>query len=202
MQFSEFKTNKEGFIPVIVQDYRSKSVLMLAYMNEEAYLKSKESGYTHFYSRSRKTLWKKGESSGNLQKIRSLFYDCDRDTLLAIVEQTGVACHTGSYSCFSQNEISLFKNQFDLFDLEKIIIDRRNNPKEGSYTNYLFSKGIDKILKKIGEEASEVIIASKNNKEETIYEASDLLYHLLVLLNEKEIPLDSIYRELKSRHKK
>ncbi len=196
--------DEKGLIPAIVQDHKNKEVLMLAYMNEEAVQKTMDTGFAHFYSRSRKKLWKKGETSGNLQRVISLDIDCDTDTILLKVEQTGVACHTGERTCFFNRLIEFKSTNTENEVMEKlygIIKDRRANPKEGSYTNYLFNSGIDKILKKVGEETSEVIIASKGieankrNKEVT-YEISDLVYHLLVLMVELDISPNEIREEL------
>lgn len=195
---------KMELIPAIVQDYSTKEVLMMAYVNEESYeymLKNKE---TCFYSRSRKELWHKGETSGHYQKIKSIKLDCDKDTLLISVEQIGAACHTGEYSCFF-NEVATFEDEVDSFIIEKVyqmINNRKLTPKEGSYTNYLLEKGVDKICKKIGEEASETIIAAKNaDKEELIGEISDLAYHVLVLMLDKEITVEDIKNKLAQRHK-
>ncbi|MEC9485322.1 MAG: bifunctional phosphoribosyl-AMP cyclohydrolase/phosphoribosyl-ATP diphosphatase HisIE [Candidatus Izemoplasma sp.] len=194
--------NKDGLIPVIVQDVYTNEVLMLAYMNQEAYTKTIDTKEMVYYSRSRQTLWKKGETSGNIQRLTSLSYDCDEDTLLAKVEQVGAACHTGNKTCFyrdvyNNNRVA---NDTILPILFNVIKQKQQNP-DGGYTNYLFEKGIDKILKKVGEEASEVIIASKNNNEETIYEISDLFYHLLVLMVNNGIELSDIFKELSSRRK-
>ena len=194
---------KMELIPAIVQDYSTKEVLMLAYVNKESYeymLKNKE---TCFYSRSRGELWHKGETSGHFQKIKSMSLDCDKDTLLIQVEQIGAACHTGSYSCFF-NEIESMEKDYDSFIIEKVynmIKDRKENPKEGSYTNYLLDKGVDKICKKIGEEASETIIAAKNtDKDELIGEISDLAYHVLVLMFDKDVTVEDIKAKLSKRH--
>ena len=189
---------------------------MLAYMNQEALAKTLETGKTWFYSRSRQELWMKGESSGHVQTVKEILFDCDQDALLIKVEQSGVACHTGHYSCFFRNfegqEVE--RQQFDLkqvyesaasspailYELYDLIKDRQAKLPEGSYTTYLFQKGLDKILKKVGEENAEVIIAAKNrDKSELIYETSDLLYHLMVLLVEQGVSLDEIFSELKSR---
>lgn len=195
---------KMELIPAVVQDYSTKEVLMLAYVNEESYEYMLENKETCFYSRSRKELWHKGETSGHYQKIKSIKLDCDKDTLLILVEQTGVACHTGEYSCFF-NEVATFEDEVDSFIIEKvyqIIKDRKLIPKEGSYTNYLLEKGVDKICKKIGEEASETIIAAKNtDKEDLIGEISDLAYHVLVLMMDKEITVEDIKNKLAQRHK-
>lgn len=200
MNFDDIKFNDQGLIPVIVQEYLTNEVLMLAYMNKEAIEKTIKEKVACYFSRSRNELWKKGETSGNYQYVKSFFYDCDKDTILLKVEQIGVACHTGNYSCFF-NEVfdEKFKQSNILNELFSTILDRKINPKEGSYTNYLFEEGIDKILKKIGEETSEVIIGSKNSKEELIYEASDLIYHLLVLFVNEGVELSDIFNELDKR---
>lgn len=211
------KFDAHGLVPAIIQDAYSNQVLMLAYMNAESLDKTIASGQTWFYSRSRQELWMKGESSGHVQKVKQILYDCDADCLLIKVEQTGAACHTGHYSCFyrdsSGQEVEktvsdpqaiydAAGNRGILFELYDIIRDRKEKLPEGSYTTYLFTKGIDKILKKVGEENAEVIIAAKNNSQaELIYESSDLLYHLLVLLVEQGIELDDIFNELASRRK-
>ena len=198
----EVKFNSHGLVPAIAQDARTGKVLMQAYMNKEAYDLTLETGYAHYYSRSRQKLWKKGETSGNVQKIVSVSLDCDGDSVLLQVEQTGVACHTGEYSCFfnTVQEKERIANSSLLYELYDVIADRKINPKEGSYTNYLFEKGIDKILKKVGEENAEVIIASKNpGTYELRYEAADLIYHLLVLMNEKGLSLTELFTELQSR---
>jgi phosphoribosyl-ATP pyrophosphohydrolase/phosphoribosyl-AMP cyclohydrolase len=195
------KFDENGLIPIITQDYETKEVLILSYMNKEAYDKTIESGDLYYYSRSRQELWKKGESSGNTQILKSLSFDCDSDALLAQVVQKGPACHTGERSCFYNDVIETSERNI-LFDLEKTIEERRVNPVEGSYTNYLLDKGIDKILKKIGEESAEMIIAAKNpQNDELIYETSDFLYHMLVLLKEKKISLSDIFSELRKRHR-
>lgn len=193
--------NKMELIPAIVQDYQTKQVLMLAYVNEEAYQKMLETKQTHFYSRSRNELWHKGATSGHYQHIKGMYLDCDKDTLLIYVEQIGAACHTGNYSCFF-NEIMSY-NTVDIFtSLEELIQDRKEHPVEKSYTNYLFNQGVDKICKKVGEEASETIIAAKNNdKEEIVGEISDLFYHVFVLMNQQGIYLQDIENKLKERHK-
>lgn len=198
----EVKFNSHGLVPAIAQDARTGKVLMQAYMNKEAYDLTLETGYAHYYSRSRQKLWKKGETSGNVQKIVSVSLDCDGDSVLLQVEQTGVACHTGEYSCFfnTVQEKERIANSSLLYELYDVIADRKINQKEGSYTNYLFEKGIDKILKKVGEENAEVIIASKNpGTDELRYEAADLIYHLLVLMNEKGLSLTELFTELQSR---
>lgn len=196
----EIKFNENGLAPAIVQDFYTKQVLMLAYMNEESIKKTIETKYAYFFSRSRNELWKKGETSGNLQELISFSYDCDKDTILLQVKQNGVACHTGSLSCFYNKVISEKEENNIIEDLYSLILDRKLNPKENSYTNYLLDKGIDKILKKVGEETSEVIIASKNkDKNEIIYELSDLTYHVLVLMIENNINLSDIKEELSKR---
>ncbi len=204
VSFHQFKLNSDGLIPVIVQDYRTGEVLMLAYMNEEAFQETLKRSCMTYYSRSRKSLWVKGETSGHYQYVKSLALDCDNDTLLAKVNQIGAACHTGARSCFYQ---SLVKKEYQetnplkvFEDVFQVILDRKDNPKEGSYTNYLFDKGIDKILKKLGEEATEIIIAAKNpNPEEVKYEISDFLYHMMVLMAQKGVTWDDITRELANR---
>jgi phosphoribosyl-ATP pyrophosphohydrolase/phosphoribosyl-AMP cyclohydrolase len=196
---------KGELIPAIVQDYKSKEVLMLAYMNEESLAKTLETGYTWFYSRSRKELWNKGATSGHLQKVKRLDYDCDEDTLLVYVEQTGAACHTGNRSCFYR---TLIENEEipeanPLVSLEEVVADRKANPEEGSYTCYLFEKGLDKVLKKVGEECAETIIAAKNGDNvELNGEVNDLLYHLMVMMNICGLSLDEVNAELEKRAKK
>ena len=204
MDFSEFKLNSDGLIPVIVQDYKTAEVLMLAYMDRDAYEHTIKTGKMTYYSRSRKERWVKGKTSGHYQYVKSLTLDCDNDTMLAKVEQIGVACHTGAPSCFFQtlvesgydetNPLQIFQSVYDT------ILDRKVNPKEGSYTNYLFDKGIDKILKKVGEEATELVIAAKNpNPEEIKYELSDFLYHAMVLMVERGVTWEDIVKELADR---
>lgn len=204
MNFSEFKLNAEGLIPVIVQHYKTGEVLMLAYMNQEAFEHTIWTGKMTYYSRSRQQLWVKGETSGHYQYVKSLTIDCDKDTILAKVEQVGAACHTGNPTCFFQplvgnefdetNPLQVFESVYDT------ILDRKKNPKEGSYTNYLFEKGIDKILKKVGEEATELVIAAKNpNPEEIKYELSDFLYHAMVLMVERGVTWEDIIKELADR---
>lgn len=202
--FSDFKKNGDGLIPVIVQDYRTCEVLMLAYMNEEAYDRTIETGRMTYYSRSRQKLWIKGETSGHYQYVKALHLDCDNDTILAKVEQIGAACHTGSYSCFFQELVKKdYKDENPLMILKQdydVIAERKRNPKEGSYTNYLFDKGIDKILKKVGEEATEMVIAAKNpDAEELKYEISDFLYHMMVLMVDQGLTWEDITRELVER---
>lgn len=208
MKFEALKKGSDGLVPAIVQDYLSGQVLMMAYMNEEAYNKTLETKLATFYSRSRDSLWVKGESSGHFQHVKDIAIDCDKDTLLIKVAQDGNACHTGAYSCFYEymdsdgtfKSVDTFK-QKDVFQgVYDVIKDRKTNPKEGSYTNYLFDKGIDKILKKVGEETAEIIIGAKNEgKEEMVYEISDLIYHLTVLMVEKGATWEDIYDELDKR---
>lgn len=186
-----------GLVPVIVQDGDTREVLMLAYMNRESLTLTLEKGETYFYSRSRGEIWHKGETSGNLQSVRRVRLDCDFDTLLVEVTPEGPACHKGTYSCFE------VEPQFDGFlkRLFELIEDRKKSRPEGSYTTYLFNSGLDKILKKVGEEATEMIVASKNQQtDELVAEASDLIYHLMVLLVERGVSLEEITRELKNRH--
>lgn len=191
---------KQALIPVIVQDYQTKQVLMMAYTNEEAYQKMIESGETWFWSRSRQKLWHKGEESGHFQKVKGMRLDCDQDTLLVFVEQTGNACHTGAYSCF-YDEVIPFDDSDIFADLEKQIADRKAHPVEKSYTNYLLDQGVDKVLKKVSEEASEVIIASKNlDKTELLGEIDDLLYHLFVLMNQTDLSLEEVRKKARERH--
>ena len=197
----EIKFDDRGLVPAVVQDVETKKVLMLAYMSKESIRKTFEEGIVHYYSRSREKLWKKGETSGNIQKFKGFYYDCDCDSLLVLVEQVGVACHTGNYSCFF-NEVLKAENQTTdiLEELYSLLKNRKENPKKGSYTNYLFKEGLDKILKKVGEEASEVIIGAKNkSKEELVYEISDLVYHLLVLMVNENVSVDDIKNELIGR---
>lgn len=204
LDFSELKTDEHGLVPVIAQDYQTKDVLMLAYMNEEAFEHTVKSGRMTYYSRSRKQQWVKGETSGHFQYVKSLTVDCDKDTLLAKVEQIGAACHTGNRTCFFQtiigNDAENKNPQRILESVYRTIQDRKEHPKEGSYTNYLFDKGIDKILKKVGEEATEIVIAAKNpDPEEIKYEISDFLYHAMVLMVEKGVTWDDVAEELANR---
>lgn len=204
----QIKFNRNGLVPVIIQDHRTFTVLMLAYMNEEAIRATIKTGLTHFWSRSKKKLWQKGETSGNIQLVKKILYDCDADTLLVQVEQVGVACHTGSRSCFYRG---LYEKE-DVLKIDKsvlsgilnkvydVIIDRRDKPEESSYVSTLYSSGVDKILSKITEEAGELIISSKNNnREEIIYEAADLWFHTLVLLGYHDLTPQDIYKELEKR---
>lgn len=227
----QIRWDAAGLVPAVIQDAVSKDVLMLAYMNRESLVKSAETGETWFWSRSRSELWNKGATSGHVQKIKSLKFDCDADTLLVQVDQTGPACHTGRYSCFYRklplggkksplaaeqeagagSPVNAGKQEaFRLPDgerfqiltaLETLIAQREAERPEGAYTTYLFEKGLDKILKKVGEEASEVIIAAKNrSSEELRFEVSDLIFHLLVLMRDAKLPLDDVLAELESRH--
>ena len=202
LNIDELKFDEKGLIPAIVVDADTKKVLTLAYMNRESLEISMEKGLTCFFSRSRQELWLKGETSGNYQHIVSITADCDNDALVVMVEKDGPACHTGSDSCFTKpvwesDEL----NEFSLQSLMTLIEGRKTEKKEGSYTTYLFEKGIDKILKKVGEECTEVIIAGKaDDKKETVYEIADLCYHVMVLMIEMGISLDDIHKELKGRH--
>lgn len=216
----EIRFDEKGLALAIAQDYKTKEVLMAAYMNEEALRKTLETKKAHYYSRSRQKLWLKGEESGHFQLVKDIFYDCDGDSLLLLVEQIGGACHTGHRSCFYRGVEGAAAAA--VFDPEKVygdkradsettdplkalyatILDRKKNPREGSYTNYLFDKGLDKILKKVGEEAAEVIIAAKNESHaEMTYEIADLMYHVSVLLARFGLKWDDIYQELAGRKK-
>ena len=202
LNIEELKFDDKGLIPAIVKDAVSGRVLTLAYMSKESLKISMEKGLTCFWSRSRQELWLKGETSGNYQHIVSITADCDKDALLVSVEVDGPACHTGSFSCF---EAPLYQSEelhdFSIDTLMQLIKGRKEEKKEGSYTTYLFEKGLDKILKKVGEECTEVIIAAKaEDKKETVYEISDLAYHVLVLMVEAGISIEDIHRELASRH--
>ena len=206
ININELKFDEKGLIPAIVVDAVTKRVLTLAYMNEESLRISMEKGLTCFWSRSRQELWLKGETSGNYQHIVSITADCDRDALVVTVEPDGPACHLGTESCF---EYPVWESdtlrEFSYEGLMELIRGRKTDPKEGSYTTYLFDKGLDKILKKVGEESTEVIIAAKSeadaeSKAETIYEIADLAYHVMVLMTEEGISLEDIHRELASRH--
>jgi len=202
INIDELKFDEKGLIPAVVVDSLSKKVLTVAYMNRESLGISMEKGLCCFYSRSRQELWLKGETSGNFQHIVSITADCDNDALVVAVEPDGPACHLGTESCFTKpvwesDELS----EFSLSDLMKLIEGRKVEKKEGSYTTYLFEKGLDKILKKVGEESTEVIIAAKaEDKKETIYEIADLAYHVMVLMIEAGISLEDVHRELASRH--
>ncbi len=204
LQWSDLKVGADGLVPVIVQDYRTDEVLMLAYMDEEAFNNTINVGKMTYYSRSRQEQWVKGMTSGHYQYVKSLTADCDFDTILAKVSQVGVACHTGNSTCFFNNIVKkeyIEKNPLKVFDeVYGIIKDRKENPKEGSYTNYLFDKGVDKILKKLGEESTEIVIAAKNpDPEEIKYEISDFLYHCMVLMVEKGVTWEDITQELSQR---
>lgn len=199
------KFDEKGLVPAIVQDAETKEVLTLAYMNEESLGKTLETGETWFYSRSRQELWHKGATSGNTQRVVEVKYDCDQDAVLVLVEPKGPACHTGAVSCFSQGVAERNSSLADyqiLQSLEQVILQREQERPEGAYTTYLFEKGVDKILKKVGEEAAEVIIAAKNrDKDELKWEAADLLYHLQVLLVEQGLPFKEVLKTLEERHK-
>ena len=202
INIDELKFDERGLIPAIVVDAVTKKVLTLAYMNKESLKITMEKGLTCFYSRSRQELWLKGETSGNYQHVVSITADCDNDALTVVVEKDGPACHTGTDSCFTKpvyqsEELS----EFSLEGLYGLLLDRKATMPEGSYTTYLFQKGIDKILKKVGEECTEVIIAGKaDDKKETVYEIADLAYHVMVLMTEMGISVEDIHRELASRH--
>lgn len=202
IKIEELKFDEKGLIPTIVVDAITKDVLTLAYMNKESLKLSIEKELTCFFSRSRNELWLKGETSGNYQHIVSITADCDKDALVILVEKDGPACHLGNESCFEESLWhSETRNEFSLESLMKLLEDRKNTKPEGSYTTYLFEKGLDKILKKIGEEATEVIIGAKSeDKKETIYEIADLAYHVMVLMTETGITLEDVYKELASRH--
>lgn len=197
---SQLRYDDRGLIPAIVQDADTGRVLMMAYMNRESLDISIQEGRTCFYSRSRQMLWRKGETSGNVQEIISIQADCDQDTLLVRVRPAGPACHTGADTCFFEDILGKEEDAFRLADLYRMLEGRKQAPKEGSYTSYLFEKGEDKILKKVGEESTEVIIAAKNDREELRYELADLVYHLMVLMVERGIPLEELQQELASRH--
>ena len=202
INIDELKFDDKGLIPAIVVDAASKRVLTLAYMNRESLQISMEKELTCFWSRSRQELWLKGETSGNYQHIVSITADCDKDALEILVEPDGPACHLGSFSCF-ENPVfqSIERAEFSLESLMEELRGRKEEMKEGSYTSYLFSKGIDKILKKVGEECTEVIIAGKaDDKRETVYEIADLCYHVMVLMLQMGISLEDIRKELASRH--
>ena len=202
IDISELKFDEKGLIPAVVVDAVSKRVLTLAYMNAESLRLSMERELTTFWSRSRQEFWLKGETSGNYQHIVSITADCDKDALVVMVEQEGPACHLGTESCF-ENLVwqSESLQEFSLEGLMELLKGRKEEKPEGSYTTYLFEKGLDKILKKVGEETTEVIIAAKaEDKKETIYEIADLAYHVMVLMTEQGITLEEIHRELASRH--
>ena len=202
MTIDQLKYDSNGLIPAVVQDYFSKQVLTVAYMNRESLEISMREGKTCFYSRSRKQLWRKGETSGNTQEIVTIKADCDLDALVVEVIKAGPACHTGAESCFNDEVWESDElHEFTYEGLMELIAGRKTEKKEGSYTTYLFEKGLDKILKKVGEETTEVIIAAKDkDKQNTIYEIADLTYHVMVLMIEAGISLDDIHKELASRH--
>ncbi len=205
MSFEQLKFDEYTLLPAIVQNYKTGKILMLGYMNKESFEKTLETNQVWFYSRSRQKLWLKGETSKNYLQVVEILSDCDDDTILVKAKPVGPTCHTGEESCFfnqiKTNESTNFDNAI-LFKLYDIIEDRKKNPVEGSYTNYLFDKGIDKILKKVGEESAETIIAAKNDsREEIIYETSDLIYHLLVMLSDKNVAPEEIFKTLENRHK-
>lgn len=198
---TDLKFDANGLIPAIVQDHYTKKVLMLAYMNAESLDITIKEGKTCFYSRSRQELWRKGATSGNYQNVVSIRTDCDKDTLLIDVIKEGPACHTGSETCFFNEIVESNDEAFSYEGLYEMLLGRKLNKKEGSYTTYLFEKGIDKILKKVGEECTEVIIGAKGgDKAETVYEIADLLYHITVLMIEMGISLDEVTAELAKRH--
>jgi phosphoribosyl-ATP pyrophosphohydrolase/phosphoribosyl-AMP cyclohydrolase len=200
---NEVKFDEKGLVVAVAQDYMSNEVLMVAYMNKESLEITLNEKRACYFSRSRQSLWRKGETSGHVQNLKGLYYDCDADAILMKVEQVGNACHTGAYSCFFNKVFEdNVTDQAILSRLYNQIIDRRDNPKEGSYTNYLFDKGLDKILKKVGEETSEVIIGAKNkSKDELVYEMCDLIYHSMVLMVSEGVTMDDLKAELTKRHK-
>ncbi len=206
MNIEEIKFDEDGLVPAIVQDARSKAVLTLAYMNKESLKLTLEKGETVFYSRSRQELWHKGQTSGNTQKVSSLHYDCDQDALLVQVIPAGPACHTGSYSCFSENltetSAKIESHRYQILDkLQEVLAERKTLLPEGSYTSQLFQEGVDRIAKKIGEEAGEVIIAAKNDDpQELSMESADLLFHLLLLLTDRGVTLEQVFKVLEERH--
>jgi len=202
INIEELKFDEKGLIPAIVVDAVTKEVLTLAYMNKESLQISMEKERTCFYSRSRQELWLKGETSGNYQNIVSITADCDKDALVVVVEPEGPACHLGTHSCFHNPVFdSENRSEFSYQGLMNLIEGRKTEKKEGSYTTYLFEKGIDKILKKVGEESTEVIIAAKaDDRAETVYEIADLAYHVMVLMTQMGISLEEIHKELASRH--
>ena len=202
IKIEELKFDEKGLIPAIVVDAVTQEVLTLAYMNAESLKITLEKGLTCFWSRSRQTLWLKGETSGNYQRVTSITADCDKDALVVKVEKDGPACHTGAESCFfNPLYINEEKSEFSLRGLYELLLGRKKEMPQGSYTTYLFEKGLDKILKKVGEESTEVIIAAKaQDKKETIYEIADLAYHLLVLMVQSGITVDEVQAELASRH--
>ena len=204
MDFEKIRFDEKGLVPAVVQDYFTKEVLTVAYMNRESLEITVKEGYTCFYSRSRQELWRKGETSGNKQKVVSIVSDCDNDALVIEVIKNGPACHTGAESCFHNMEyVNPEETPFSYKGLYEMIEGRKTQPKEGSYTTYLFEKGMDKILKKVGEECAETIIAAKNGRqEETVGEISDLIYHLTVMMAQQNIPLEAVLEELDRRSHK
>ena len=205
MDISEIKFDQQGLVPAIAQDARTGKVLMLAYMNADSIRMTMETGYATYFSRSRQSLWRKGETSGHTQRVLTMSYDCDGDAILLQVEQTGPACHTGSESCFfhpmiEADEEDMPASSAIVQKVYNVIVDRREHPQEGSYTNYLLDKGVEKICKKVGEEASETIIAAmKGNKEEVTYEVADVIYHMLVLMLTQGVTPDDVWEELARR---
>ncbi|TGB02305.1 bifunctional phosphoribosyl-AMP cyclohydrolase/phosphoribosyl-ATP diphosphatase HisIE [Halobacillus salinus] len=206
MNIESIQFDEKGLVPAIVQDARSKAVLTLAYMNEESLRQTLDKRETVFYSRSRQELWHKGETSGNTQKVTDIHYDCDQDALLVQVIPQGPACHKGDYSCFSHSLLEGGQEPKDhryaiLDELQEVLSERKATLPEGSYTSTLFQEGVDRIAKKIGEEAGEVIIAAKNDDpEEMALESADLLFHLLLLLTDRQVPLDDVLAVLEKRH--
>jgi len=204
---NELRFDERGLMPAVIQDQKSGTVLMVAYMNREALEKTLRDGRTWFFSRSRQSLWAKGETSGHVQRVAAVYYDCDADTLLVQVHQEGMACHTGTFSCFNRllaaSGEEIATDWAVLSWLEDLIRDRRVKRPAGSYTTRLFEQGLDQILKKIGEEATEVVIAAKGgHREAVVYETADLLYHLLVMLGERGVELKAVWEELARRHGK
>lgn len=197
---SRIKFDEKGLVPAVVQDYYTKKVLTVAYMNKESLEISMKEGKTCFFSRSRNKLWRKGETSGNYQHIVSITGDCDSDALVVEVVKDGPACHLGTDSCFNDTLYLGERNAFSLDGLFDLIKGRKTNPKQGSYTTYLFEKGLDKILKKVGEETTEVIVGAKNSKEEAVFEIADLTYHVFVLMAQMGIELSDVIDELAKRH--
>lgn len=201
LSVDDLKFGEDGLIPAVVVDADSRKVLTVAYMNRESLGISLDEGRTCFYSRSRRTLWRKGETSGNVQHIVRIKADCDRDALLVEVHKDGPACHLGTDSCFNDTLLETEPEPFSVEGLYSLLRSRKENPEEGSYTSYLFEKGLDKILKKVGEESTEVILAAKaEDRAETVYELADLAYHILVLMVEAGIPVEEVKRELASRN--
>ncbi len=201
IKIEDLKFDEKGLIPAVVVDCKTKEVLTLAYMNKESLEITLAEGKTCFYSRSRQTLWRKGETSGNYQRVVSVVADCDKDALVVAVDKAGPACHTGAESCFFNGLFGEEEAAFSLQGLYELLLQRKAERPEGSYTTYLFEKGLDKILKKVGEECTEVIIGGKaEDKKETVYEIADLTYHLLVLMAQMGITVDEVKEELASRH--